>query len=393
MKRLLTLPRSELERSIRRITSRSSGRGLRWREVAVAGAALIMLAVVLERALPGPPARPSRVESARAASVRFLDRYMDADGRVVRRDQGGDTVSEGQAYGLLLTAAIGDRVRFERAWSWTRTHLQREDGLLAWRWDHGHVAGWNAASDADVDAAHALVVAARRFGRTDYAEQGAHIARAVLANETVDLAGERLVVAGPWARSTPYVVNPSYFAPTAFAALATATGDGRWTTLRRSSYELVRRLTTDPPALPPDWAEVDAAGQVRPIGSPSDREGRPSYGFDAARLPARLATDCAGSGRELVRTVGRLVPGQGDRVVAVYDLHARQVVNYEHPLGYVAAAAVAAAEGDRRSGDRLLARAEQIDRVHPTYYGAAWVALGRVTLTTSLLDGCGAGGA
>jgi len=38
-------------------------------------------------------------DTARAAAESFLDRYVEPDGRVVRLDQGGDTVSEGQAYG------------------------------------------------------------------------------------------------------------------------------------------------------------------------------------------------------------------------------------------------------------------------------------------------------
>jgi endoglucanase len=49
-----------------------------------------------------------------AAAKRFLTRYVTADGQVVRRDQGGDTVSEGQAYAMLLTATSGDRDRFRR---------------------------------------------------------------------------------------------------------------------------------------------------------------------------------------------------------------------------------------------------------------------------------------
>ena len=60
----------------------------------------------------------------------FLDRYVDGDGRVVRHDQGGDTVSEGQAYAMLLSVAADDRSRFDRVWGWTRAHLRRSDGLL-----------------------------------------------------------------------------------------------------------------------------------------------------------------------------------------------------------------------------------------------------------------------
>jgi endoglucanase len=58
----------------------------------------------------------SPADRARAASQAFLGAYLDAGGRVVRRDQGGDTVSEGQAYAMLVAAATGDRQRFDLAW-------------------------------------------------------------------------------------------------------------------------------------------------------------------------------------------------------------------------------------------------------------------------------------
>ena len=38
--------------------------------------------------------------------------------------------------------------------------------------------------------------------------------------------------------------------------------------------------------------------------------------------------------------------------------------------------------------DRLLDAAEALDKRAPTYYGAAWVALGRIMLMTSALDSC-----
>jgi endoglucanase len=55
------------------------------------------------------------------------------------------------------------------------------------------------------------------------------------------------------------------------------------------------------------------------------------------------------------------------------------------PAGAAGAADAAGAEGDR---DRLLDQAQGLDLDNPTYYGAAWVALGRVMLTTNLLGRC-----
>src|SRR5207244_12441137 len=149
----------------------------------------------------------------------FLDAYMDPDGRVVRRDQGGDTVSEGQAYAMLLAAAIGDRAAFDRAWSWTQQNLQRPDGLLSSRWQNGQVADSNPATDADLDAARALLVAAQRFRDSGYRAAGLRIAHSILDEETADVNGKPVLVAGTWARAAPPTVDPSYFDPRAFALL------------------------------------------------------------------------------------------------------------------------------------------------------------------------------
>jgi endoglucanase len=54
----------------------------------------------------------------------------------------------------------------------------------------------------------------------------------------------------------------------------------------------------------------------------------------------------------------------------------------------VAAAAAAQVAGQTAARDALLTRAESVDARFPTYYGAAWIAIGRLELTTSLLGGC-----
>ena len=64
------------------------------------------------------PASPGG-SAARIAAAQFIDRYVTSDGRVIRHDQGGDIVSEGQAYGMLI-AEIADRPELVRTiWSWT----------------------------------------------------------------------------------------------------------------------------------------------------------------------------------------------------------------------------------------------------------------------------------
>ena len=103
---------------------------------------------------------------------------------MIRTDQGGDTVSEGQAYGMLLSVAVDDRARFNAVWGWTRMHLLRPDGLLASRWAAGRVVSTRPATDADLDAADALALASERFGDSSYRQWAARMAHAILNQET-----------------------------------------------------------------------------------------------------------------------------------------------------------------------------------------------------------------
>jgi len=368
------------------------------RAVPVAGigfACLVAVAIAAWLLRPGAgdeaavaPTGAGDEEVALAASQRFLDAYMEDDGRVVRHDQGGDTVSEGQSYAMLLAVAIGDGERFDAAWSWARDNLQRPDGLLASSWADGAVTDPSPASDADLDTAHALLLAAQRFGEPAYRREALRIGAAVLAQETAATPGWTMLVAGPWARES-LTVNPSYFAPRAYAALANASGDRRWEALQRSSREVMAGLTTDPPRLPPDWARVES-GEVTAIAAPGDPASGPSYGYDAVRAPIRLAQSCEPEDRELAAGAWSLLqgPAAGGEIGARYSLDAAPIDSATSPAAIVAVAAAAQAAGDPEASVDLLARADGANEAAPTYYGTAWVALGRVMLTTDRLGGC-----
>ena len=62
----------------------------------------------------------------------FLSHYVDGSGRVIRYDQGNTTVSEGQAYAMLLAVAVGDREKFDRvSWCQARRLPSRASALKA----------------------------------------------------------------------------------------------------------------------------------------------------------------------------------------------------------------------------------------------------------------------
>ncbi|HEU4979170.1 MAG TPA: glycosyl hydrolase family 8 [Solirubrobacteraceae bacterium] len=321
-------------------------------------------------------------------AARFLTRYVERDGRVVRTDQGGDTVSEGQAYALLLTAATGERARFARVWGWTRTHLQRPDGLLASRWDGGRVVDRQPAADADLDAARALLVAAKRFHRPAYRAAALRIARGVIASETARIGGRLVLVAGPWARSRA-IVDPSYFAPRTFELLAAAGGDARWTELEASSVAIVAALQGHRSGLAPDWARATGAGAT-PIGTPAQPAAQARHGYDAVRIAPRFAEACSPTARrQAAASWPALGPAVGaGRVAAVYDLGGTPLTQDEHPAALAGAAAAAAGAGDAKAARLLLRGAGALAARSPSYYGDAWAALAPILLRSRSLGGC-----
>jgi endoglucanase len=327
-------------------------------------------------------------DRAHAAARRFLDTYVNPDGRVVRRDQGGDTVGEGQAYAMLLAAAIGDARRFDATWNWTKSNLRRPDGLISFLWRDGHVQDPQAASDADLDASRALLVAACRFQRPALRQEAIQLGSAIMRVEVTSSQGAPVLTAGPWAVTPPITVNPSYFSPATFAALGAASRDGGWNGLAASSRAITNTLMPAPSRLPPDWARLEG-GKPVPIGSPSNPQARPLFSFDAVRTLIRMAEDPNPAGRLIAARAWPVFQGQDPTKLPVeHDLNGRPIGHTLNPVVLVAAAGAADAAGQTAARDGLLDEAEALDRRFPTYYGAAWVALGRIMLTTRLLDAC-----
>lgn len=333
---------------------------------------------------PGPArASLSPPSAATVDGRRFLDTYVDPDGRVVRRDEGGDTVSEGQAYALLVAVALDDRATFDRVWAWTASNLRRPDGLLSWRWADGAVVDGEAAADADLDAAWALSLAARRWPLGGYARPARELASAIGALETVAAGeGRTVLAAGPWAvgatgAGDAAAVNPSYLSPVADAVLAQAGYiDAAAAASRAAGGRHVVTALLDERGIPTDWARVGADGTVSPAdGATGGGDGR--FGWDAVRVSLRFAASCDPADRAIAARVWTVMLN-GAGVDEMGD----------HPARLTAAAAAAAAAGDPERATELLDEASTQDQEHPTYYGSALTALARILLGTDRLGGC-----
>jgi endo-1,4-beta-D-glucanase Y len=320
----------------------------------------------------------------------FLRVYVTPSGRVIRRDQGGDTVSEGQAYALLLSQLTGQVGTFDRVWNWTRTHLQLPDGQLAYATNaDGSLRDSQPASDADLLAAWALSRATGSAAAADR-RQARRIADALLTHDTIFRDGRTLLAAGPWATGSPGSLDPSYWAPQAFTALARLTGDARWRALDAGAQAAEAALTRNGALLAPDWARLDGS-VVSATPAPNGAVAQVQYGLDAQRLVVWLASSCQSVDRRLAARWWTLL-SRPQRAAALALTPSGQVLNTNsNAVPLVAAAAAAAAAGDTAARDRYLAAARAQQAAHPTYYGGAWLALGEGLLGGALAR-CAGGG-
>lgn len=355
-----------------------------WRAPAlVVAATTVVVAVIAYLAVgfsggsrSGRPLSPKDLSPSSAVAA-FVGHYVRPDGRVVRIDQGGDTVSEGQAYAMLMTADTADRADFARVWSWTKTHLLEPDGLLAWDWKAGAVISREPASDADLGTAAALLTAGAKFADPTYTAAGRAMASAIAR---LELAGSQYgptLVAGPWAVAPTEYVDPSYLAPAEIAVLARSLGSP-WSAVESASEAELEALTANGD-LPSNWAVV-VGGQIHP-SSPPGTTGQPAmFGFDAVRAPLWMATSCSA---RLRQSAAGLLPAleRGDGKVNL-TLGGNATPGTTSPIGLLAEAAGDWAAGNRSGAWALVGQADQANNAHPTYYSSAWL-----TLTVLGFDG------
>jgi endoglucanase len=333
--------------------------------------------------------RAEQDSAAQRSATAFLAAYVRPDGRVYRPDQGGDTVSEGQAYGLLLAEVAGQPATFARIWQWTRAHLESPSGLFAY---HANAAGQllsaQPASDADLLIAWALLRYQGPHAAT-WHQEGQQVAAAVLAHEVIaGPGGTPVLTAGPWATGSPASLDPSYWALPALTGLARLTGDQQWQQLADGAVALTNRLTAGGRDLPPDWAQLTASGVLAPAAAPNGSEPQTEYGLDAQRTVVWFAVSCDPRARALASRWWALLRQPG-RAQAIALRPNGVIINpAAAPLPFVAAAAATQAAGQQSAGRRLLQRANAQQHRYPTYYGGAWAALGPALLSGALGGVC-----
>jgi endoglucanase len=257
--------------------------------------------------------------------IAYKQRFIQSNGRVVDWEQAGQTTSEGQAYAMLRSVFTNDPDTFAQTLQWAETNLERREGdrrsdrLWAWHW--GKTAESNAesnpegildpnfASDADVDAITALILASRRWNRPDYLQLAQAKLQDLWTLATIEVRPDPHKSAQPQTRrylipgalntfqpEAPVVyLNPSYFAPYAYRLFAQvdSSPDRNWMSMVESGYWAINASSqVSLVGLPSDWVALNTeTGEFHTVPVTSSLRSR--YSFDACRVWWRLALDAA----------------------------------------------------------------------------------------------------
>ena len=137
-------------------------------------------------------------------------------------DDNSSTVSEGIGYGMLLSAYAGDKSTFDALWKYYKGH-SNGNGLMNWKYsDCNSSSGQNGATDADEDAAMALIIAEEQWPTAsspyDYKSEASTLISKIRQYE-INPSSYQTINGDAWGFNST-CRNPSYFAPSYYREFA-----------------------------------------------------------------------------------------------------------------------------------------------------------------------------
>jgi len=250
-------------------------------------------------------------------------------GRVIRPENGSDTVSEGIAYGMLIGVYMNDKPMFDALWSYAQSK-RGNNGFMDWHIDaNGGKIGGGGATDADEDMAYALLMASAQWGG-DYKASAVTLINAIWDKEVEG--GSNVLKPGDNFGGSSQT-NPSYFAPSYYRAFAKATPAHDWNAVVESSYKILAGAS-GANGLVPNWVNSSGSG----VSGPGNDSNGPYYGYDACRTPFRIALDYCENGEPRAKTyLDKLVAFMdktgGARLAALKDGYTSDGANPPGALG------------------------------------------------------------
>lgn len=209
----------------------------------------------------------------------------------IKFDTSTQTVSEGIGYGMLIAVYMDDQDLFDGLWNYYNAFLNN-NGVMNWKIEGcSTVLGYNGATDAELDAAMALIIASYRWGNTgtiNYDSDASDLIT-IIKNHEVESGTNVLKPGDAWGGSN--TTNISYYAPAYYRAYNSHTNDTSWNNVADKSYDVIeanQSVTGAVYNLVSDWCKAD--GNFSSEVSWATNEGK-TYSYDAARTPWRIALD------------------------------------------------------------------------------------------------------
>ena len=184
------------------------------------------------------------------------------------------TVSEAIAYGMLISVYMDDQSVFDKLYGTWKSNGGNGGGM---NWRVGCQGGSGSATDADVDAALALVMASKQWGG-NYLDDGKKIISWIASN---DINGSQIKPGNQWNDA----FNPSY-ATTANFQLFQDVNGGSWSGVISQAYNDLNSCQDSKTGLVPDWC---GWGDHKPTKTSAAVSNDIGFYDDAARTPWRMA--------------------------------------------------------------------------------------------------------
>jgi len=210
----------------------------------------------------------------------------------VKFDNSWETVSEGIGYGMLLSVYMADKTLFDGLWLYYKDNVNGNK-VMNWKINGcSGTIGQNGATDAELDAAIALIVADYQWGSTGNINYKSDATALISAIKNYEIEANTFVLKPGDQFGGSQITNPSYFSPAYYRVFGTFTNDGTfWNAVAAKSYTIINNNLIQNNAvggLVSDWCEASGAYSSQAGGY---NNGGKTYTYDAARTPWRIAVD------------------------------------------------------------------------------------------------------
>ncbi|HEX3018735.1 MAG TPA: glycosyl hydrolase family 8 [Chitinispirillaceae bacterium] len=253
-------------------------------------------------------------------------------------ENASETKVESMGWAMIIAAYMGDKTTFDGLYKFYKSKIQGH-GMMGWKVTCGGVSDGGSASDGDLDVAFAMVVASWQWGDS-YKTEAINVIKTV-KKLIVNCSGTSVIAGGMSGMGTYGGCNEtdiSYHTPAFFRCFAEISGDDAWNKLAEDSYILLNNGADKTTGLVPDWQSLN--------GGQASGGRNHSYGFDACRVPWRIALDYLWNGNEKAKEWCTKISNWAYKVGPAnikdgYSLNGNSTGRY-HNMSYVGGFAVAA---------------------------------------------------